>query len=447
MACHCLCYAAAMENLEIRDDDGDRFTLSETDEGAMIEMGPEAVAIGQTGAQALVDWLHARFQFGQELAAAAYGAPGLSIDVETETGKNRSVRWYGPDMPAALLELAGLALIPIGPRRVADLARQFQRQADILVQPDGLRATEGLYSNIVAGISLLLHEIDPESAGVPVATRVKQLVNRLKAAETSVGFKGVRDLLLELNADTPEEALRRVREDHSQIDAVATQMLQTLGPRTEAASPRDLRQLFDQLLARHREALANQMSGAQATLNKARADHRAVVQRLTTEHARFRDDVPNMIEKAMGTERNARAAVQVDLDNMRKINAELRRDLNDRETRLRHHREMLEQLEASIGGSQADRQLPIIARVQSLVQANTSAQGVLTEVRTERNHLRGLLNTAREVLIDMRGELSGNDEGTIADASLDGVMTYNNSVIETWHRRIVEAIEQSKPHA
>lgn len=76
-----------------------------------------------------------------------------------------------------------------------------------------------------------------------------------------------------------------------------------------------------------------------------------------------------------------------------------------------------------------------------------TTEGALELVQVAHREDKARLNAAREVLCDMRAELSVNPEGTIADIGTDGFMTFDNAVIETWHKRISDAIERSAPAA
>jgi hypothetical protein len=208
--------------------------------------------------------------------------PGLEIAVETETGKSRTVRWYGPDVPGELIKLAEIALVPGGVRAMENLG-------------EALRATAG-------------GRPEPESLAI-----LRQLMGTLGAGRVSELPARVQGLMRELD---------NLGQDIASMAGVEI-----------GSDGANLRALLEKIRTKHREALANQMAGAQATLNKAIAEHRAQVTRQAVQHDEFRRSVPAQIEQAMAIERNARAAVQVELDVLRKTHESVRaaRDRAQRE--------------------------------------------------------------------------------------------------------------------
>lgn len=379
-----------MEDLEIRDDDGDKVTLSEDHGGATIETSSDSglVNIGSTGARAMVDWLRERFGLSQELTAQATGmGPGLELAVETETGKSRTVRWYGPDVPGELIKLAEIAMRltedqrgPIDLTRAtrfeltseAHACKYLEMVVDVLeiLRGTGVGTTSGtmvadvrglaeraaqgqLNGHWLAEISQLVGDPNPvkgvralvemsedrrltlENIGIGVrelgllavnvgtVEEVRALVDAYRSlrrhgaastgASRPVALNVLRQLMgalgVERELDLPDRVLGLVRE----VDALANELAGWAGVNIPSDGI-NLLGLIAKIKDRHREALANQMAGAQTTLDKARRDHRQAMQVQATQHDEFRRTVPMQIESAMSTERNARAAVQAELD-------------------------------------------------------------------------------------------------------------------------------------
>lgn len=102
-----------MDHLTLQDDDGDELSLGRREandrDAVLIKTPSRGVNVGEHNARALVDWLTEQFGLTRELTAQAVDA-GLEISVETETGKTRTVRWYGPDVPGELVRLSEVAL-------------------------------------------------------------------------------------------------------------------------------------------------------------------------------------------------------------------------------------------------------------------------------------------------------------------------------------------------
>jgi hypothetical protein len=80
------------------------------------------------------------------------------------------------------------------------------------------------------------------------------------------------------------------------------------------------------------------------------------------------------------------------------------------------------------------------AELDTVKADRKTTEGALELVRMAHQQDKARLTVALEVLNDMRHELSDNDEGTIANISPDGFVAYDNSVIETWHRRISDVL-------
>lgn len=319
-----------MDDLRIEDSDGDAFRLTEAAAGRAVLESDDAVNIAHTDAVRMIDWLRERFGLEQELTAIGLD-PGLEIAVETETGKTRNVRWYGSDVPAALVELAGIAL------------RVYDRGADPapIVR---IGVTTGIhecgYLTTVTDLLEVMQGTGVRSTSGTLVNDVRDLVNLQQRGEVPIR-QNARGLLQELGVDTFREALDRVKAEHGRTDKATTVLLALLG-REPSDEGHDLVDLIAAVKAKHHAALTNQMAGAQTTLNQAVASHRSVLQRQATQHDEFRRSVPMQIESALSTERNARAAVQAELDEKRKENLQLRRQFNDSEERGRAAREALE---------------------------------------------------------------------------------------------------------
>jgi hypothetical protein len=274
-----------MESLEIRDDDGDAFTLEVSDSGAAVCMQAdvEVVNIGSTGARAMVDWLTERFGLTRELTAIGMD-PGLEIAVETETGKSRTVRWYGPDVPGELIKLAEIALrVPQGP----------------------------------AGPTLaerLRHEASPESLAI------------------------LRQLTGTLGCERVDELPARVQGLVQELDNLAQDIARMAGVEI-GPNGANLRVLLEKIQEKHRTALANTKRDQESVVREAQRKLRLQAQ----QHDEFRRSVPAQIEQAMAIERNARAAVQVELEKVRDARD---RALREVET-LKIQRQNAEEAEAS----------------------------------------------------------------------------------------------------
>lgn len=323
-----------MEDLEIRDDDGDKVTLSEDSVGATIETSSDSglVNIGSTGARAMVDWLQERFELTRELTAIGMDS-GLELAVETETGKSRTVRWYGPDVPGELIKLAGIAMrLTEDQRRPIDLTRAtrfeltseahackyLEMVVDVLevLRGTGVKTTSG---TMVADVRALAERAAQGQLNGHWLAEISQLVrdpnpvNGVRALVEKSDQRVLRQLMgalgVERVLDLPDRVLGLVRE----VDALANELAGWAGVNIPSDGI-NLLGLIAKIKDRHRKALANQMAGAQATLNQAVARHRQAMQVQATQHDEFRRTVPMQIENALSTERNARAAVQAELD-------------------------------------------------------------------------------------------------------------------------------------
>jgi hypothetical protein len=140
-----------MDDLTITDESNDSFTLVADGAEAVLTPTDVEVRIAEHDARSMVAWLIEQFDIGdgdtyQRLTITVPGAAG---------GAPREVAWTG-DGPA-----------PEWLERLASIA---------LGSP-----SEVLYSNIVAGVSQLLQVADPDGERVPLATRVRMLINERDA--------------------------------------------------------------------------------------------------------------------------------------------------------------------------------------------------------------------------------------------------------------------------
>jgi hypothetical protein len=365
-----------MEDLRIEDGDGDAFTLSEIDGGAYLASDESGVTkIQHTDGVRLVAWLSERF------GLTAIGMdPGLEVNVETETGKTRSVRWYGPDVPAELLKVAAYALC---------------------VHDHGAELAAALRTG----------RPEPESLAI-----LRQLMSTLGCERPSVLPARVQGLMQDLD---------NLAEDIAQMAGV------TIGP-----DGANLRALLDKIKLRHHEAITNLEKSHQRALDAARNDCR----RQAREHHTFRESVPMQIEQALSTERNARAAVRAELDERVKENLELRRQLRAADLLRKQQDAAMDEVREALRRAGADDEhLPLRVQVQELAKARDLNAGAAASFA-------GKLEKAREVLADMRAELSGGTDDT-PNAGSDGYVQVENRVIGVWFKRITEALKVSDPGA
>lgn len=125
---------------------------------------------------AMRNWLTGRL--GDALPAVVMPSPTLRW-TETLGDSTSELVWEGALPSAEDFRTAVRAVSgeddDVTPAQLIDFEAQEQREKG-----------PSLYSEIVAGISQTLRAHDPESRGVPLATRVVQLVADLKAAEKSL---------------------------------------------------------------------------------------------------------------------------------------------------------------------------------------------------------------------------------------------------------------------
>jgi hypothetical protein len=275
-----------MDELRIEDADGDGFTLSEApDSAAWLEtLESSVVRLLHMDAVRMVAWLQEHFGLTRPIGMD----PGLEVNVETETGKTRSVRWYGPDVPGELIKLAEVAL------------RVYDRGADLSGRPASS---------------------DPGSLAI-----LRQLMGTLGCERIS---------------ELPVRVQGLVRELDILAGQIASMAGVTIGPNGV-----DLPALLDKIKEKHREAITN-------------------------------------LEKSH----------------------------------------------------------------QQLARKERTAYEALELAEDTRRELAGKLEKAREVLADMRVELSHDDDLDVADHGPSGHVQYENGVVATWHRRISEALKASDPDA
>jgi hypothetical protein len=409
-----------MDELRIKDSYGDSFVLSDVDGGAyLLQASESGVVVVEPDAHAMVDWLRERFGLAQELEAIGEPAPGLAIDVETETGKTRSVRWYGPDMPGELIKLAEIAL------RVA---------------PE-TTAHDCKYLHMVTDLLEIMHGAGVRSTSASLVEDVRELARRVSRpapAPAPGELAALRQVMGTLGCERVSEAPERVQGLVQELDSLAQDISRMAGVEI-GPDGANLRALLDKIQARHREAIANTLTEAERK-HHAFCTYRQRLQRQATAHDEFRRSVPMQIESALSTERNARAAVQAELDAVRKQGMETRRQLVAEQRAVKLQRELLESIaEATVRAGVEDAP-DTIAAIQELGKANQQNAATAADAL-------GKLEKAREALHDMRYELCQGEEIDTPWSDPRGAVTVDNAVVATWHRRIGEALKVSDPGA
>ncbi len=351
-----------MENLEITDDDGDSFKLRPNDDHALLNAGqPAGVRLREADAHQVIAWLKAFFKLSEQEQVTA---PELVIDVETETGKSRSVRWLGPDVPGELIKLAEIALrVPQGP------------------------------------------------AGPTLAERLRQ--------EASPGSLAIlRQVMGSLGCERVTELPERVQGLVQELDNLAGDIAQMAGVEI-GPDGANLRALLEKAQGKHRAAIANTLTEAERKHAAARTAYEREIQKKINQHHAFRETVPAQIEAAMSQERNARAAVQAELESVRKQGVEARRQLRLSEDRVRAGEIAMDEVGEALrrAGITHREASSLVAAVQELARARDGLAGNLTEARTT---LHAILN-----LVDNMGDAALTSHDQIADLARKSLKASN----------------------
>lgn len=243
--------------------------------------------LGEQNARALVDWLAEHFGLTHELTAVPIGVdPGLEITVETETGKTRTVRWYGPDVPGELVRLSEIAL-RVRPQVTPDEdATLMLGHINMMVRELGLR---GVHLDAFAPVESVRILVDAyrtlrrEAAG---PRPVPQELTILRQLCVMLGLERV--------ADIPTRVEKLIAEVNAVAGALADATGTTIGP-DGVSLPGLVKGL------RQRHALE---------ISKLKAGHYDAIRRAEEEYSRRE-------QEALAKERDVRAAVQVELDRAR----------------------------------------------------------------------------------------------------------------------------------
>jgi hypothetical protein len=321
-----------MENLKIEDVDGDSFTLEESGGEAAVVMGAASVAnISETDAHKVIAWLKACFGLSEQLEALA-AVPELVIDVDNGTGRTRSVRWSGPDVPGELIRLAEIAITGAAPT-AGELERRLR---EVSVRVDA-------------------------GAGASFAGKLELAILRQLMAT----------LGCERGADLPTRA---------------GELLQELN---------NVRAVLAESQEKHRAALANVHAEWERKHASARSAYEREIQRKITERVRAEESIPARIEQALSREREVRAAVQADLDSARHQHREAIRQLRLAVEQAQAQEAMLVEVREALARAGVNVAPNLVASVQELARARDLNAGAGASYAGKLEKARELLHDMR----------------------------------------------------